>query len=72
MKDNVNPDHYKSKSGQELFDVFGDFFSEDELRGTMKSNVIKYVIRSEKKNGLEDLKKARNYLDMYIKSVEKK
>jgi hypothetical protein len=70
-ENNVKPGHYKSRSGKELFEVFGDFFSEEELRGVMKSNVIKYVIRSEKKNGIEDLKKARHYLDMYIKFAEK-
>lgn len=29
-------------------------------------NVIKYVMRYKDKNGLEDLKKARRYIDMII------
>lgn len=33
-------------------------------------NVIKYVCRHDAKNGLEDLKKARRYLDMQIKKME--
>lgn len=33
-------------------------------------NVIKYVVRADAKNGIEDLKKARRYLDMQIKRIE--
>ena len=42
----------------------------DEFRGFAKGNVIKYVWRYEDKNGLEDLKKARWYLDLLIFSME--
>ena len=31
-----------------------------------ESNVIKYVCRHKKKNGLEDLKKAKHYIDLLI------
>jgi hypothetical protein len=34
-------------------------------------NVVKYIWRWKKKNGIEDLKKARWYLDHFIKSIEK-
>lgn len=34
-------------------------------------NVIKYVCRWDAKNGLEDLKKARRYLDMQIRKMER-
>lgn len=34
------------------------------------ANVIKYVARADKKNGLEDLKKAREYVDMLIADKE--
>lgn len=33
-------------------------------------NIVKYVLRYDAKNGVEDLKKARRYLDMLIKQVE--
>ena len=33
-------------------------------------NIIKYVMRHDAKNGLEDLKKARRYLDMKIAQME--
>lgn len=31
-----------------------------------EANIIKYVVRYKEKNGIEDLKKARHYLDMII------
>lgn len=33
--------------------------------------MVKYVTRWKNKNGIEDLKKARHYLDILIKLVEK-
>ncbi len=35
-----------------------------------QGNIIKYVMRYKAKNGLEDLKKARHYLDMLISLQE--
>lgn len=70
--DMVNhPAHYKSKKGIEVIDVI-EAFTED-LRGieaTDTGNVIKYMCRWPDKNGLEDLKKARWYLDHLIAHVE--
>ena len=34
-------------------------------------NIIKYILRAEKKNGLEDYKKARKYLDWLIRGEER-
>lgn len=36
-----------------------------------EGNVIKYVTRYKDKNGIEDLKKARHYLDILIEELEK-
>ena len=36
--------------------------------GFCEGNVIKYVCRFRQKNGIEDLKKARNYLDRIIEN----
>ena len=35
-----------------------------------EGNIVKYVCRYKLKNGIEDLKKARHYLDMLITKVE--
>lgn len=37
-----------------------------------EGNVIKYVVRHKHKNGLEDLKKARKYIDLLIENEENK
>ena len=34
--------------------------------GYLAGNIIKYVVRYQKKNGIEDLNKARHYLDKLI------
>lgn len=39
------------------------FIKLDEFRGFCKGNVLKYTIREGHKNGDEDLKKAKKYLE---------
>ena len=70
--DMVNhPKHYKSESGLEVIDVIKAFTA--DLKGyqaTDTGNIIKYILRWPHKNGLEDLKKARWYLDDLINTIE--
>lgn len=40
--------------------------------GYFEGNVIKYVSRWRKKNGLEDLKKAKHYIELLIELEQKK
>ena len=71
--DNVNhPPHYQTSSGLETIDVIEAFT--ENLTGaeaTNTGNILKYICRWKSKNGLEDLKKARWYLDRLIAIVEK-
>lgn len=64
--DNVNkPIHYTD--GQyECIDVMKDVFGKEELMAFCRLNAFKYLWRSEKKNGIEDIKKSRWYLDKLI------
>lgn len=62
----TNPKHYKGSQGLEVIEVHKNFLTEEELRGYYKGNTLKYLLRERKKNGLEDLKKARKYLDWLI------
>lgn len=70
MADNVNkPSHYmtgKIETIDHIQDMLGDF----EFDGFCIGNVIKYISRFRHKNGLEDLKKARWYLDRVIAKME--
>ena len=64
--DNINsPNHYKLVGvNVEVIDV---------IKATVKDfdsfchgNIIKYVLRANKKNGIEDFKKAKKYIEMMI------
>jgi len=67
VKEAVNhPDHYTSHpSGIECIQI-------TEHMSFLLGNVFKYVWRADMKNGLEDLKKARWYLDREIAKREGK
>ena len=72
IPDNVNhPSHYKSETGLEAIDAIEAFtFDLKGIEAVDTGNVLKYVCRWKKKNGLEDLKKAQWYLSHLIKHVE--
>ena len=58
--DNVNrPEHYQTKNGLETIDAI-EAFTEDltGIEAVCTGNVIKYMSRWKKKNGIEDLKKS--------------
>ena len=66
-----HPSHYQTSTGLETIEVIEAFTA--GLQGgeaTNTGNVLKYICRWKKKNGLEDLKKARWYLDRLIHLVE--
>lgn len=67
-EDNVNsPNHYKLAGlDVEVIDVIRASMSPEEFKGYCKGNVIKYVTRENKKNGMEDLRKAKKYLEYAI------
>ena len=46
-----------------------DFITKNKL-GFIEGNIIKYVVRHDKKNGLEDLEKAKHYLEMLMKEYK--
>lgn len=59
------PGYYDGKDGMQPFDVI-DAFGLDFYEG----NVVKYLVRWRKKGGVEDLRKARTYIDEIIKRAE--
>ena len=69
VEDKVNsPSHY-SHGEIECIDAIAAALTPDELKGFVKGNVIKYLWWTEHKGGLEDLEKARWYLDYLIKKL---
>jgi len=67
IKDNVNsPNHYCLEGLDiEVIDVIKSRLGEGFVDYCV-GNVIKYIMRADKKNGMEDYKKARKYLDFII------
>lgn len=68
MSDNINhPEHYQNIAGVEAIDILNDVVK--DLPGTQAAllwNALKYQLRFQNKNGVEDLKKAQNYLQYLI------
>ena len=65
MTDPINPDHYKL-NGVELIDILRSVLTPEEYKGLLKGSIYQYLFRYERKNGIEDLKKALWYLDKLL------
>lgn len=66
-----HPSHYQSSNGLEVIDVIEAFTSDlTGIEATDTGNIIKYICRWKKKNGLQDLKKTMWYLKHLINHVE--
>jgi hypothetical protein len=68
--DNINPNHYKRGQVECIQAIESATYYLSGFEGYCVGNVIKYIWRYDSKNGLEDLKKARWYLDRLIKEIE--
>lgn len=73
MSDNVNhPEHY-CQGGIECIDALkAATVGKTGIEAVCVANVIKYLWRFEKKNGIEDVRKARFYIDRLIQELELK
>ena len=63
--------HYKKTKIDPLTACRKGLLTPEEFRGFCKGNIIKYVHRYRFKNGVEDLEKAKSYIDELI-SFEKR
>ena len=63
---NIKPNHYPNAGENDLIK-----FALDNNIGAIEFNVCKYVVRWKDKNGIDDLKKCREYLDRLIEWEEK-
>lgn len=66
--DNVHhPKHYETYiKGLETIDIIYAALGPDLFKGYCRGNVLKYLLRADQKNGVEDLEKAAVYLDWEI------
>jgi hypothetical protein len=65
----IGGDHYRKKAMQP-WDVMEAWFTPEAFQGFLAGNAIKYLARHRDKGGVEDLKKARHYLDKLIECHE--
>lgn len=62
----VGGDHYKTPHGRQHWDVVHEF-KLDYFQG----QITRYLFRWRRKGGIEDLRKARHFLDKYIELAER-
>jgi len=65
----VGGSHYTSKAVQP-WHAMSSWMTPEEFKGFLRGNAIKYLARCNDKGGIEDLKKARHYLDKLIEVRE--
>ena len=69
-KDHINPDHYKI-GGIETIEYMKAKSTPEEFRGHLRLTALKYLSRFGKKDDeLQELKKAKWYLDRLIQELE--
>lgn len=70
MKDNINPQHYSSGKVECIDALESATHNLTGIEAVCTANAIKYLWRWKQKNGVEDLNKARWYLDRLIAKQE--
>lgn len=70
VADEINsPAHYHGETMQ-VIDVIDDFFTPKMVEGYLMGNVLKYVLRYQKKGGVQSLKKAQWYLNRTVQDFD--
>ena len=57
-----HPAHYRRIHKPETWDWIREGMSDDQFLGFLKGNVYKYMHRYDRKGGVEDLEKAKEYI----------
>lgn len=63
LETQVGGNHYKDMEIQPI-----EYIMKNNL-GYCEANVVKYISRWQSKNGVEDLRKAKHYIDLLIDSI---
>lgn len=71
MKDNINPDYYNQGKIKCADAIESAVINKRGDEAAYVALIIKYLWRYENKNGLEDVKKAKWYLNRLIEIKEK-
>lgn len=68
--DPVNHPHHYEFAGFQVIDIIEAVMPASWAHGFLLGNVIKYCLRSFRKNGTQDLHKAKWYLDRLCKKLD--
>ena len=63
MTDFMTPAHYVLEDGSDSMDVLEKILGREQFKGFLRGNALKYLIRYELKGGIDDLKKALDYIE---------
>jgi hypothetical protein len=66
MNDNINPQHYKNGEIECIDALAAATTNKVGIEAVCVANIIKYLWRYETKGGIEDVKKAKWYLDKLL------
>lgn len=64
-------EHY-TNNGIQPIQIMKANMTKEAYRGFLEGNILKYPLRYKRKNGLEDLKKAKTYLTWLIEDLEER
>lgn len=66
--DDIKPAHYDT--GIDTIAFLRANCPPEQVEGFLRGNALKYLQRYDKKNGVDDLRKAKHYVEMLIEEVE--
>lgn len=66
MTDFMTPAHYVLEDGSDSMDVVAKILGREQFKGFLRGNALKYLIRYELKGGVDDLKKALDYIERLV------
>lgn len=64
----VGGDHYMNM-GVQPWKAMECWMTPEQFAGFLRGNAIKYLARCDKKGGVEDVRKARHYIDKLIETL---
>ena len=63
MTDFMTPAYYVLEDGSDSMDVVAKILGKEQFKGFLRGNALKYLIRYELKGGIDDLRKALDYIE---------
>lgn len=64
------PAHYVLEDGSDSMDVVAKILGKEQFKGFLRGNALKYLIRYELKGGVDDLRKALDYIERLVSLEE--